>query len=81
MVEREYTAHLRDAKDADAMVEAGVVDGALDLYAQRGEWDKVRFAAVGIWRARIVPRSLGVFPCVLRCIRFSRWRRRRAVSP
>jgi hypothetical protein len=41
MVEREYTSHLRASNDADGMVEAGVVDGALDLYAQRGEWDRV----------------------------------------
>ena len=41
MVEREYTSHLRASNDADGMVQAGVVDGALDLYAQRGEWDKV----------------------------------------
>lgn len=40
-MEREYTAHLKASNDADGMVEAGVVDGALDLYAQRGEWDKV----------------------------------------
>ncbi len=41
LVEREYTAHLRASNDADGMVQAGVVDGALDLYVQRGEWDKV----------------------------------------
>ena len=46
MVEREYTSHLRASNDADGMVQAGVVDGALDLYAQRGDWDKVR---LGRW--------------------------------
>lgn len=40
-MEREYTSHLKDSDDAEGMVEAGVVDGALDIYAQRGEWEKV----------------------------------------
>jgi hypothetical protein len=40
-VEREYTSHLKESDDAEGMVEAGVVDGALDIFAQRGEWEKV----------------------------------------
>lgn len=40
-VEREYTSHLKSAGDADGMVAAGAVDTALDIFVQRGEWEKV----------------------------------------
>lgn len=40
-VEGEYAKHLKSAGDADGMVKMGAVDTALDIFAQRGEWEKV----------------------------------------
>eukprot|EP00744_Colponema_vietnamica_P002535 GILI01003961.1.p1 GENE.GILI01003961.1~~GILI01003961.1.p1 ORF type:complete len:1242 (-),score=439.08 GILI01003961.1:257-3580(-) len=40
LVQRSYRAHLIDNRQADTLVEHGDVASGLDLYVQRGEWDK-----------------------------------------
>mmetsp|Transcript_15284 Transcript_15284/g.25210 ORF Transcript_15284/g.25210 Transcript_15284/m.25210 type:complete len:1767 (+) Transcript_15284:218-5518(+) len=40
-VEKNYVQHLLKNEKADALVETGNVAAALDLYASRGEWQKV----------------------------------------
>jgi intraflagellar transport protein 172 len=44
-VNKAYQSHLVEKKDADELVETGNLEMALDMYAQRGEWDKCMAAA------------------------------------